>query len=41
VAGLDEIPGVGIAAAQAFIAAIGVDMSRFPSPAHLRPGHGA
>jgi transposase len=32
---LDEIPGVGITAAQAIIAEIGLDMSRFPTPAHL------
>jgi transposase len=32
---LDEIPGVGVTAAQVIIAEIGVDMSRFPTPAHL------
>src|SRR3954463_12061484 len=32
---LDEIPGVGITAAQTIIAEIGLDMSRFPTPAHL------
>ncbi len=32
---LDEIPGVGVTAAQAIIAEIGLDMSRFPTPAHL------
>jgi transposase len=32
---LDEIPGVGTTAAQAIIAEVGVDMSRFPTPAHL------
>jgi transposase len=32
---LDEIPGVGPIAARAIIAEIGVDMSRFPTPAHL------
>jgi transposase len=32
---LDEIPGVGITAAQVIIAEIGLDMSRFPTPAHL------
>ncbi|WP_143193969.1 IS110 family transposase [Micromonospora sp. CB01531] len=32
---LGEIPGVGAAAAAAIIAEIGVDMSRFPTPAHL------
>jgi transposase len=35
VARLDEIPGVGITAAQTIIAEIGLDMSRFPTPAHL------
>ena len=32
---LDEIPGIGPAAAAAIIAEIGIDMSRFPTPAHL------
>lgn len=32
---LDEIPGVGLAAAQVIIAEVGLDMSRFPTPAHL------
>ena len=32
---LDEIPGVGITAAHVMVAEIGVDMSRFPTPAHL------
>jgi transposase len=32
---LDEIPGVGITAAQTIIAEVGLDMSRFPTPAHL------
>lgn len=32
---LDEIPGVGLAAAEVIIAEIGLDMSRFPTPAHL------
>jgi transposase len=32
---LDDIPGVGAIAARAIIAEIGVDMSRFPTPAHL------
>jgi transposase len=32
---LDEIPGVGPVAARAIIAEVGVDMSRFPTPAHL------
>jgi transposase len=32
---LDEITGVGRAAAQVIIAEIGVDMGRFPTPAHL------
>ncbi len=35
VARLDEIPGIGPAAAHAIIAEIGVDMTRFPTPAHL------
>jgi transposase len=32
---LDDIPGVGAIAARAIIAEIGVDMTRFPTPAHL------
>jgi transposase len=32
---LDEITGVGPAAAQVIIAEIGVDMTRFPTPGHL------
>jgi transposase len=32
---LDAIPGVGPIAAQLILAEIGVDMSRFPTPAHL------
>jgi transposase len=32
---LDHIPGVGVVAAQVIIAEIGLDMSRFPTPAHL------
>jgi len=32
---LDEIPGVGHTAATVIIAEIGVDMTRFPTPAHL------
>ena len=32
---LDEIPGIGAHNAQAILAEIGVDMSRFPTPAHL------
>jgi transposase len=32
---LDEIPGIGPAAAQVIIAEVGVDMSRFPTPGHL------
>jgi transposase len=35
VARLDAIPGVGATAAHVIIAEIGVDMSRFPTPAHL------
>lgn len=32
---LDEIPGVGVTAASVIIAEVGVDMSRFPTAAHL------
>jgi transposase len=32
---LDEIPGVGVTAAQVIIAEVGTDMTRFPTPAHL------
>jgi len=32
---LDEITGVGLTAAQTIIAEISIDMSRFPTPAHL------
>ena len=32
---LDEIPGVGAKTAQVIVAEIGLDMSRFPTPAHL------
>jgi len=32
---LDEIPGVGPTAARVIIAEVGLDMSRFPTPAHL------
>ncbi len=32
---LDEITGIGPTAAQELIAEIGVDMTRFPTPAHL------
>ena len=35
VARLDEIPGIGCTAAQVIIAEVGVDMTRFPTPAHL------
>jgi transposase len=35
VAPLDTIPGVGPYLAEALIAEIGTDMSRFPTPAHL------
>ena len=35
VARLDEIPGVGATTAAVIIAEVGVDMSRFPTPAHL------
>ena len=32
---LDEIPGVGAKTAQVIVAEIGIDMTRFPTPAHL------
>lgn len=32
---LDEITGIGLTAAQTIVAEIGVDMNRFPTPAHL------
>ena len=32
---LDEIPGIGAHTAQAILAEIGVEMSRFPTPEHL------
>jgi transposase len=32
---LDEIPGVGPTAAQVLVSEIGLDMARFPTPAHL------
>ena len=32
---LDEIPGIGVHNAQAILAEIGLDMSRFPTPEHL------
>ncbi len=32
---LDEVPGVGTTAAQVIIAEVGMDMSRFPTAAHL------
>lgn len=35
VARLDEIPGVGVTTAHAIIAEIGLDMTRFPTAAHL------
>jgi transposase len=35
VARLDEAPGIGPIAAAAILAEIGLDMSRFPTPAHL------
>jgi hypothetical protein len=35
VARLDEIPGVGATTAAMFIAEVGLDMTRFPTPAHL------
>ena len=35
VAQIDEIPGIGVTAAQDLLAEIGTDMSRFPTPGHL------
>ena len=35
---LDQIPGVGLIAARVIIAEVGVDMTRFPTPAHLTSG---
>lgn len=35
VARLDEIPGVGVTAARAIIAEVGMDMTRFPTAGHL------
>ncbi len=32
---LDEVPGIGLRAAQVIVAEIGLDMERFPSPGHL------
>jgi transposase len=32
---LDEVPGIGIKAAQVIIAEVGLDMGQFPTPAHL------
>jgi transposase len=32
---LDQIPGVGVTTAHVIIAEVGVDMTRFPTPAHL------
>ena len=32
---LDDIPGVGVTTAHAIIAEVGLDMTRFPTPAHL------
>ncbi|MCT9934972.1 IS110 family transposase [Planotetraspora sp. A-T 1434] len=32
---LDEVPGIGLTAAHAILAEIGLDMSRFPTAAHL------
>ena len=32
---LDQIPGVGLIAARVIIAEVGLDMTRFPTPAHL------
>jgi transposase len=38
VAQLDEIPGIGVIAAQDIIAEVGTDMSRFPTPGTWCPG---
>jgi transposase len=35
---LDEIPGVGTTAARVIIAEVGMEISRFPTAAHLAPG---
>jgi transposase len=35
VARLDQIPGIGATAAAVIIAEVGLDMTRFPTPAHL------
>jgi len=32
---LDDIPGIAVTGAQAILAEIGLDMTRFPTPAHL------
>lgn len=32
---LDEVPGIGITGAHVILAEVGLDMSRFPTPAHL------
>jgi transposase len=32
---LDEVPGIGLRAAQVIVAEIGLDMTQFPTPAHL------
>jgi Transposase IS116/IS110/IS902 family/MMPL family len=32
---LDEVPGIGVKAAQVIIAELGLDMGQFPTPAHL------
>jgi transposase len=32
---LDEIPGIGLTAADVIVGEVGIDMSRFPTPAHL------
>ena len=32
---LDEVPGIGLRAAQVIVAELGLDMAQFPTPAHL------
>ena len=35
-----SVPGIAKRSAEVIVAEIGVDMSRFPTPAHWRPGPG-